>query len=198
MLKAVKTCPPMAEMQKTMKYTIFKTKWGYFGLASTDNGLLRTCLPLAKREKAKSQLLQNLPDPQYDKALFKTIQKQVIAYFEGDCVDFRDIPVALACPERPVVSTVEPSRRDGLGLFARRVLTACRKIEFGQTVSYGRLAEMAGKSGAARAVGNALARNPLPLIIPCHRVVCANGSLGGFSASGGVNLKKRMLKLEAE
>jgi methylated-DNA-[protein]-cysteine S-methyltransferase len=168
------------KMQKPMKYTIFKTKWGYFGLAATDNGLLRTCLPLAEREKAKSQLLQNLPDPQYDKALFKTAQEQITAYFEGNCIDFGGIPVVL----------------DGLGLFTRRVLTACRDIEFGQTVSYGRLAEMAGKPGAARAVGGALAKNPLPLIIPCHRVVCANGKIGGFSTIGAVNLKKRMLKLE--
>jgi methylated-DNA-[protein]-cysteine S-methyltransferase len=57
---------------------------------------------------------------------------------------------------------------------------------------------MAGKPGAARAVGGALARNPLPLIIPCHRVVCANGKIGGFSAPGGVNLKKKMLKLEGQ
>jgi len=85
---------------------------------------------------------------------------------------------------------------DGLGLFARRVLTACRDIRFGQTVSYGRLAEMAGKAGSARAVGGALAKNPLPLIIPCHRVTYANGKMGGFSATGGVKLKKRMLKLE--
>jgi methylated-DNA-[protein]-cysteine S-methyltransferase len=170
------------KVQKTIKYTIFKTKWGYFGLASTDNGLLRTCLPLAEREKAKSQLLQNLPDPQYDKALFKSAQEQITAYFEGDCINFRAIPVVL----------------DGLGLFARRVLTACRKIDFGRTVSYSRLAEMAGKSGAARAVGGALAKNPLPLIIPCHRVICANGKIGGFSTIGGVRSKKRLLELEAE
>jgi methylated-DNA-[protein]-cysteine S-methyltransferase len=180
------------KMQKTMKYTIFRTKWGYFGLASTDNGLLRTCLPLAEREKAKSQLLQNLPATQlvlrsellrrvaYDKALFKTAQQQVIAYFEGDCINFRAIPVVL----------------DGLGLFARRVLTACRDITFGQTVSYGRLAEMTSNSAAARAVGGALARNPLPLIIPCHRVICANGEIGGFSVAGGRNLKEKLLKHE--
>lgn len=167
-------------MQKTVKYTIFKTKWGYFGLAAADNGLLRTCLPLAEREKTKSQLLQNLPDPQYDKALFKSAQKQITAYFEGARVNFRDIPVVL----------------NDSGLFAKRVLTACRDIRFGQTVSYSRLAEMAGKPGAARAVGRALAKNPLPLIIPCHRVICADGTLGGFSAMGGVTLKKRFLQLE--
>jgi methylated-DNA-[protein]-cysteine S-methyltransferase len=164
-----------------MKYTIFRTKWGYFGLAATDNGLLRTCLPAAERERVKLQLLQNLPAAQYDKALFKLAQRRITAYFEGECVDFRDIPVVL----------------DGLGLFARRVLTACRSIEFGQTVSYGRLAKMAGKPRAARAVGGTLSKNPLPLIIPCHRVICANGKISGFSASGGVKLKKRMLKLEA-
>ena len=166
--------------KKPMKYTIFKTKWGYFGLAATDNGLLRSCLPLAEREKVESQLLQNLPDPQHDKAFFKTAQEKITAYFKGDCVDFRDIPIVL----------------DGLGLFARRVLTACRDIEFGQTVSYSRLAEMAGKPRAARAVGGVLAKNPLPLIIPCHRVICANGKIGGFSAAGGKNLKEKLLKHE--
>jgi methylated-DNA-[protein]-cysteine S-methyltransferase len=179
-------------MQKTMKYTIFKTKWGYFGLAAADNGLLRTVLPLSNPEKVKRRILtlfvgrepsieNRASSIEFDKALFKTAQEQITAYFEGACVNFRNIPIVL----------------DGLGLFARRVLTACRDIKFGQTVSYGRLAELAGKSGAARAVGGVLAKNPLPLIIPCHRVVCANGKIGGFSTSGGIALKKRLLKLEA-
>jgi methylated-DNA-[protein]-cysteine S-methyltransferase len=166
-------------MQETIKYTIFKTKWGYFGLAAADNGLLRTVLPAEAWRKVKSQLLQNLPSPQYDKDLFKSAQERITAYFEGACVEFRAFPVVL-----------------NVGVFAKRVLTACRKIEFGQIVTYGRLAEMAGKAGAARAVGNALAQNPLPLIIPCHRVICANGSLGGFSAMGGIKLKEKLFRLE--
>ncbi len=168
-------------MQKTIKYTIFKTKWGYFGLVATDINLLRACLPLAERKKVESQLLRNLQNPKFDKSLFRTAQEQITSYFEGAQVDFRNLPVAL----------------DDLGLFAKRVLTACRDIEFGRTVSYSRLAELAGRPRAARAVGRALAANPLPLIIPCHRVICSDGSLGGFSALGGVNLKKRMLKLES-
>jgi methylated-DNA-[protein]-cysteine S-methyltransferase len=168
------------KVQKTIKYTIFKTKWGCFGLAATDNGLLRTALPLAKREKVKLQLLRYFPSAQYDKALFKNVQKQITAYFDGDRINFGDIPVVL----------------DGLGLFARRVLTACRRIEFGRIVTYGRLAEMAGKPGAARAVGGVMAKNPLPLIIPCHRVICANGSLGGFSATGGIRTKAKLIELE--
>jgi methylated-DNA-[protein]-cysteine S-methyltransferase len=168
-------------MLKTIKYTIFKTRWGYFGLAGTDNGLLRTCLPLAKRGKVESQLLRNLPDCRYDRNLFKSAQERITAYFEGDCVNFRAFPVVL-----------------NVGVFAKRVLTACRGIRFGRIVTYGRLAEMAGKSGTARAVGGVLAKNPLPLIIPCHRAICADGSMGGFSAMGGVNLKKKMLKLEGQ
>jgi methylated-DNA-[protein]-cysteine S-methyltransferase len=161
-------------------YTIFKIKWGYFGLAAADNGLLRTVLPAEAREKVKSQLLRYFPSAQYDKDIFKKAQRQIIAYFEGDCVDFRDIPVVL----------------NNSGVFAKRVLTACRDITFGQTISYGRLAEMAGRPGAARAVGGVMAKNPLPLIIPCHRVICANGSLGGFSAMGGIKLKEKLLRLE--
>jgi methylated-DNA-[protein]-cysteine S-methyltransferase len=178
-------------MQKTVKYTIFKTRWCYFGLAATDNALLRTCLPPSscfakakqrgpERKKVKLQLLQNFHNSQYEKGLFKALQNQIISYFDGARVNFGDIPIVF----------------DGLSVFTRRILTACRDIGFGQTVSYGRLAKMAGYPGSARAVGGALAKNPLPLIIPCHRVICSNGSLGGFSAPGGVNLKKKLLKLE--
>jgi len=167
-------------MQKTIKHTIFKTKWGYFGLAATDNGLLRTVLPSANCKRVESQLLHNLPNCGYDKDLFRPAQKQITAYFEGVCTDFRDVPIVL----------------DGFGLFARRILTVCRGIKFGQTVSYGQLAKIAGKPGAARAVGRVMAKNPLPLIIPCHRVRCANGKIGGFSAMGGVKLKKRLLQFE--
>ncbi len=168
-------------MQKAIRYTIFKTKWGYFGLAGTEYGLLRTCLPLAEYEKVKLRLLKGLANVRFKQGFFKALQEQITAYFESGYVNFdKDIPIIT----------------DGLSGFASSVLDACRGIRFGQTISYDRLAEMAGKSGAARAVGGALAKNPLPLIIPCHRVVCANGKVGGFSAAGGVTLKKRMLKLE--
>lgn len=179
-------------MPKVIRYTIFQTKWGYFGLAGTDSGLLRSCLPVSDPEKLKSQLLTNLENPRYDKDLFKTVQKQITAYFEGGYVNFsRDIPVLL----------------NGLSPFARSVLAACRNVRFGQTISYGQLAKKAGKPRAARAVGKVMAKNPLPLIIPCHRVVrspClrrgrlvpAHARIGGFSGVGGVTLKKRMLELE--
>lgn len=170
-------------MQKATRYTIFKTKWGHFGLAGTKYGLLRTCLPGPELGKIKSQLLENLYAARYDKALFKVLREQITAYFDGAYVNFdKDIPIIT----------------DGLSLFAGQVLDTCRDIGFGQTVSYGRLAEMAGKSGAARAVGGALAKNPLPLIVPCHRVVRSDGKIGGFSAAGGTTIKKRLLKLERQ
>jgi len=168
-------------MQKKEKYVIFQTKWGYFGLAGTESALCRTQLPGPEHKKIESRLLKNLPDAQFDKNYFKMLQKQIVAYFEGSCVNFSsDIPVIL----------------DGFGAFSGKVLTACREIEFGQRITYAGLAAKAGKSNASRAVGNALANNPLPLIIPCHRVLRTDGKMGGFSAPGGISFKKRMLTLE--
>jgi len=168
-------------MQKAIKYTIFKTGWGYFGLAGAEGKLLRSQLPIAGYGTAKSHLLKGLGNTRYDKMLFKELAEQVTAYFERSYVDFgKDIPIIL----------------DGLSGFARGVLTACRDVRFGETISYGGLAKKIGRPGAARAVGRVMANNPLPLIIPCHRVSYSNRGIGGFGAIGGVKLKKRMLKLE--
>ena len=170
-------------MQKTIKYTVFMTKWGYFGLAGTKSALCRTQLPGPEYKKIESRLLKNVPVAQFDETYFKTLQMQIIAYFKGSCVNFsQDIPVVL----------------DGFGVFSRKVLTACRQIEFGQRITYTELAKKVGNPAASRAVGNTLAKNPLPLIIPCHRVLRTDGKMGGFSAPGGVSFKKRMLTLERE
>ena len=72
----------------------------------------------------------------------------------------------------------------------------CRKIPYGKTLSYGQLAAKAGRPGAARAVGNHMAGNRTPIIVPCHRVLPSGGGLGGFSAAGGVALKRRLLEME--
>lgn len=169
-------------MQKVTKYAIFQTKWGYFGLAGTESGLCRTQLPGSNPEKIKTLLLTNLHAAQFDKTFCKNLQKQIIAYFEGDCVKFsRDIPLIF----------------DGFTSFGKSVLKACRKIEIGQTITYSQLAKKAGSPNASRAVGSTLAKNPMPLIIPCHRVLRSDGKLGGFSAPGGITVKKKMLDLES-
>jgi len=181
-------------MQESLRYTIFKTKWGYFGLAGTEHALCRTCLPLAEPDRVKSRLLKNLslmiravngkhlaPRFESDRGLFKPLQQQITAYFEGAYISFSsDIPIIL----------------DGLSPFARSVLTACRALKFGQVLTYSGLAGKFGGPAAARAVGNALAKNRLPLVIPCHRVVRSDGKIGGFSAPGGRDLKARLLRHE--
>jgi methylated-DNA-[protein]-cysteine S-methyltransferase len=170
-------------MQKVVKYTIFETRWGYFGLAGNKKGICRTQLPDKKREKIKSLLLKDCSVAKFDRTFFKNLQQQIIAYFEGDFVKFnRDIPLCF----------------DGLSPFAVSVLKTCRKIEIGRTVTYGELAKKAGRPNASRAVGSALAKNPMPLIIPCHRIIRSDGKLGGFSAPGGIAVKKKMLDLECK
>jgi methylated-DNA-[protein]-cysteine S-methyltransferase len=91
-----------------------------------------------------------------------------------------------------------PLRMQGLGAFEQQVYTEARRLDPGQTCSYGELARRIGQASAARAVGAALGANPWPLIVPCHRVLAAGGKLGGFSAPGGVEAKRVLLLLESE
>ena len=169
-------------MADSIKYVIFKTKWGYFGLAADTRGLLRTCLPCPDRKITQKYLLADFNKPQFDKNLLKSLQKKIIAYFEGRAVKFNsDIPFAF----------------DDFGPFIKKVLGACAKIPYGKTISYSQLAHQAGKPLAARAVGNALAKNPLPLIIPCHRVIHTDGSVGKFSAFLGAKNSSQLISEKA-
>ncbi len=102
------------------------------------------------------------------------------AYAADEEVDFSDVRV----DERHLTD------------FGRRVVKACRRIPRGQTRSYGQLAAVCGSPGAARAVGQVMAKNRYPLIVPCHRVLAAGGLLGGFSAPQGLTMKRRLLELE--
>ena len=165
-------------------YTVFRTKWGWFGLAG-DAAVARTCLPLPQREMAQRELLDSVgpaaADARFEKTFLADLQQRIVAYFEGEPVDF----------------TVDPAvSLDHTGTFARRVLAACRAIPFGRTRTYADLAGKVGHPGAARAVGTALAGNPIPLIIPCHRVLRSDGGLGGFSAPGGTATKQKLLDHE--
>jgi len=166
---------------KPIYYTIFNTEWGYFGLVANEDGLIRTHLPGPNLEKIKAGLLKNLPVARYNQWLFNPVQQRIIAYFKGTRVNFfTNVPLIL----------------DGFSPFTQRVLSACRKIRFGQTISYSQLAKKLRRPTGSQAVAGALAQNPLPLIIPCHRVICSDGKIGGFSAPGGITLKKKMLKHE--
>lgn len=164
-----------------IKYTIFSTEWGYFGLAGTKKCLLRSHLPCPKPEIAEKRLLKGLNGAKFDQSYFHTLQEHIIAYFQGTYVNFyKRIPLSL----------------EELSPFNQSALNACREIPYGCTVTYGSLAKKIRKPLSSRAVGSALSQNPLPLIIPCHRVIRNDGKMGGFTAYGGTQLKYRMLKLE--
>ena len=86
---------------------------------------------------------------------------------------------------------------EGVDLFRRAIYQAARKLGFGQTTTYGGLADAAGQPGKARETGEALGRNPVPIIVPCHRIVAAGGKIGGFSAPGGSATKKNCWRWKA-
>jgi len=136
---------------------------------------------ILRETQAQDRVVERLGNCKFDRGLFGKLQEKIKAYFEGELVEFgSDVPVVL----------------DGYSEFGCKVLRACRKIKYGETVSYGQLAKRAGRANAARAVGGILGANRLPLIIPCHRVIRDDGGMGGFSAAGGVEVKKKMLELE--
>lgn len=110
----------------------------------------------------------------------RPLARRIEAYLAGEPEDFRDVCVDPG-PQTP---------------FRARVIACLRQVTWGRTTTYAQLARQAGFPRAARAVGNCLAANRIPLILPCHRVVGAGGRLGGFSAAGGVATKRRLLLLE--
>ena len=117
--------------------------------------------------------------PYYAPEDIAPILDQVISYLNGDRTDF-DIPFDLSA----------------LTHFQRQVLMATLQIPRGQIVTYGEIARRIGNPKSVRAVGQALGRNPIPIVIPCHRVIASNGSLGGYSGGGGLETKARLLQLE--
>ena len=168
------------EPQKQYQYAIFKTRWGWFGLLGCESGLVRTCLPVAFKEAAQRRLLSGIKDVVPAKKAYQSLKKDILAYYKGHRVDFDKVPVCL----------------EGMTDFQQHVLHALRNVTYGNTCSYGDVARLMKNPKAARAIGTVMAKNPLPLIIPCHRVIKKDGSPGHFSAAGGVQTKQRMLDLE--
>ncbi|UCD50919.1 MAG: methylated-DNA--[protein]-cysteine S-methyltransferase [Phycisphaerales bacterium] len=166
----------------TPRYAIFRTRWGHFGFACRAESICATSLPAPTRTAAREALLANLPadaaEARSQKELRLDLQRRIIAYFEGENVDFSTDPAVDLSHYSP---------------FGQAIMASCRQISFGQTRTYGELARQAGRPAAARAVGGTMARNPFPLLVPCHRVVRTAGGLGGFSAIGGTATKRRML-----
>jgi methylated-DNA-[protein]-cysteine S-methyltransferase len=162
-------------------YAVWPSAWGPIGGVAGDGGLRRLVLPHYQADQLADLLAWEHPGAVLDAGPFARIIELSRAYFNGQAVEFDDV----AC-ELP-----------GEGTFGGKVLRACRTLRYGQTVSYSELAKLMGQPEASRAVAAALGKNNIPLVIPCHRVMCAGGALGGFSAPGGVEIKRRMLVLES-
>jgi methylated-DNA-[protein]-cysteine S-methyltransferase len=156
-----------------------KTAMGWLGIAWSGQGLAEVTLPQPTMAAALGKLPSGgdpaLPPPEGLDLI--TLADRLYRYFCGEVVDFDE-------PLDPTVGTP----------FQRRVWAICRAIPRGETRAYGQLAHEAGSPRAARAVGQAMARNPWPVIVPCHRVLGSDQSLTGYG--GGLEMKHRLLVME--
>ena len=165
-----------------VEYVLFKTPVGYCALAWNVTGLVAVQLPERSAAATRARLRRRFPGARASSPPRRV--RQAIAAIERLLRGGRDTLAAIPLD----LSRCSP--------FHRRVYEIARTIPAGETWTYGALAARAGSPGAARAVGQAMARNPFPLVVPCHRVTGAQGWAGGFSAHGGVDTKFRLLRIE--
>ncbi len=161
-----------------LKYTTFSTEVGWVGILGSAKGLRRVTLPQRSVQEVRQLLGDGVNYATWSPRRYEDLMGRLRIYLGGNKVSFSD--------ELDLSGTTP---------FQRKVWEKTRLIPYGGTRSYSWVAEQVGKPGAARAVGQALGRNPLPIITPCHRVVTRDGKLGGFS--GGLGMKRRLLSLEA-
>jgi methylated-DNA-[protein]-cysteine S-methyltransferase len=164
-------------MGGVLRYVIFTTEMGWVGILGSTIGLLGVTLPRHSASEIPRLLGISQNRATLSPHRYQSLMERLTAYYAGRKVDF---------PDRLDLSAATP--------FQREVWAATRLIPHGETRSYAWVAEQIGKPGAVRAVGQALGRNPLSVIIPCHRVLASNGGLGGFS--GGLEMKRYLLWLE--
>lgn len=162
-----------------LRYLIIPTPWAVLGVVAAGT-LLRHTLWACSRQQAKTELGRLSKEPiKLDRAMLPELQRAV-----GDYVAGKSSTFDCKCD----ISWATP--------FAQKVLRACSQIKTGDTMTYGELARLSGSSGGGRAVGAVMAANRIPLIIPCHRVIAADGTLKGYSAIPGPRLKEELLKHE--
>jgi methylated-DNA-[protein]-cysteine S-methyltransferase len=169
-------------MPNETRFTFFDTAIGRCGIAWGARGVLAVLLPERSEPAARARLLRMVPDA--SEALPPSeIQHAIdgiVALLGGERRDLSEVPIDMG----------------GVPAFHARVYEVARLIPPGATLSYGEIARRLGEPGAARDVGEALGKNPFPIVVPCHRVLAAGGKLGGFSARGGVRTKLRLLEIE--
>lgn len=164
-----------------VRWHAFASPFGRMYVAATAAGLVRVSWQQPDDEAFEREIRRLLPDRPVlrdpDEPVLREAERQLGEYFAGEREAF-DLPVDL----------------EALPPFSRQVLEALQEVEFGEVVAYSDLARRIGRPRASRAVGNALNRNPVAIVVPCHRVVRRDGSLGGYG--GGVEYKERLLAVE--
>lgn len=163
--------------EKNAYGVIFATETGWVGVSGSSRGLLALVLPRPSREEVRALLGKGRNLLPYSPAFSRGLIERLRAYFAGNRVEF---------PDHLDLS--------GATSFQRVVWEVTRLIPYGDTRSYAWLAEKVARPRAYRAVGQTMKSNPLPVIIPCHRIICSDGSLGGFD--GGTYLKEQLLLME--
>ncbi|NPV21570.1 methylated-DNA--[protein]-cysteine S-methyltransferase [Bradyrhizobium aeschynomenes] len=163
-------------------FTLFETAIGTCAIAWGPRGINAVQLPMGGAPQIRTRMRQRCPDlaeaepPQHVRRVIDRIK----ALLAGQCDDLADIELDL----------------DGVSAFQRGVYDIARRIPPGQTLTYGDIAKQLGGVELSREVGQALGRNPCPIVVPCHRVLAAGNKPGGFSANGGVDTKLKMLAIE--
>lgn len=160
--------------------SIFSTRLGWMGLLGQDHQLSASFAGYQSPGSIRMAFKRNgsaVEQSDWDPELRQMFE----AYAEGEIIDFSRVKIIL------------PPMTD----FRLKIVMATRRIGYGQTVTYGELARRAGHPGAARAVGTVMSTNRFPILIPCHRVLASGGKIGGYTAPAGIELKQRMLQMEA-
>ena len=159
----------------TTSMVTFETALGRCAVRWSDAGITGVLLP-TRTGRSGPAFEDGVDVPPFVRGAIEGM----VAVMTGEARDLRTVPVDMSAVDD----------------FRRTVYTATRDVPAGRTRSYGEIARAIGRPDGARDVGTALAGNPFPIIVPCHRVVAANGALTGFSAPGGLATKRRMLELE--
>jgi len=169
---------------QTIRHALFPTAIGPCGVAWSARGLVALALPERDEAATEKRLMTKSgsggaasPPPEIAAAI-----AQIVRYCAGERIDFSTVPLDLT----------------GIDPYRRRLYEAMLRLRFGETTTYGELAKQTGATDweGARDVGLAMGKNPIPIVVPCHRVLAAGGKLGGFSAYGGTTTKEKLLALE--
>jgi len=163
-------------------FTLFETPIGRCGIAWGAAGLIGLQLPEADDRTAEARMRRRFPALTLSEppAPVEAAIARIAAFLAGKPDDLADLKLDFGAT----------------GEFERGVYVAARAIPAGTTITYGTLAARVGDPGQARAVGQALGRNPWPIVVPCHRITAADGRMGGFSAPGGTRTKLKLLEIE--